>query len=169
MFPKRRAAVRTLPVQKPRLPVGLLRKYSQVPLRRPRTLPQNPAEEPVLITLPMVNALLAAARQGNAVDVPAEGRQLTVKVVPDARDAIQQTGLSPDGLSRFLERLADALGSEEAVAKLRQVPALPGLQEYRTILGRPGRADVFRFVFAVLPESSAVVIVSCSYHTVRIN
>ena len=96
-----------------------------------------------------------------------EGRDLFVKIVPDVRAAIEQAGLDPNDASRFLDHLANALGSAEYVAKLRKVPALPGFQEYRTVLGQPGKAEVFRLVFTVVPECCTVVIVNCSRHSVR--
>jgi hypothetical protein len=159
---ERLVAARTPPIQKPRVPTEVLRKYrGKVPLRRPSALPQKLAEEPLQVSRPEVDQAIAAAEQGNTIDVRSEGREFTVRVAPSVRQAIQKSGLGPDELVRFLDRLARVLGSQEAVANLPPLDGAPELRVYRTVMARSGVTDVFRLVLALLPESSAVVVVSC--------
>jgi hypothetical protein len=163
---ERLAAARTPPIQKRSVPAEVLRKYrSTEPLRRPAAAPQYPAPEPLPVTGPEVEQAMAVAEQGKTIDVRAEGGDLTVRVVPAVLEAVRQSGLNLEEMKRFLDRLARALGRKERVAQLRQLAAqpdgMPELRVYRTVLGRPGVAHVLRFVFAVLPELSAVLVVSC--------
>ena len=155
---ERLVAARTPPILKRSLPAEVMQKYRRrVSLRRPPAPSQNVREEPPQITPPVVEQAIATAED---IDVKAEGREFTVRIVPAVRDAVEQSGFSPDEMKRFLDRLANALSSKEAVARLPEVPGMPGVRVYKTIIARPRAAEVFRLVFVVLPDSAAVVVVS---------
>ena len=158
LAPASRAGI--LPIRKSEVSAEMLRKYSSdVPLRRPAVQPRIPVEEPLQVAESTVNEVIAAIANGSAIEVHADGAELTVKMPPEIRDTIQAAGLSADQMTRFLDHLANSLRSADAIAKLSRPTRTLGLQEYQTILGRGRVAYRFRLVLAVLPESASVVIV----------
>ena len=126
-----------------------------------------PPEELPPINRVAVEQALAAAQQGAGTDLRTEGCRYTVRIIPPVLDTIQQSGLSPDEIQRFLARLGHRLGSEETISQLPQVPEMLDLRLYNTILGDARTTHVFRFVVAVLPEQSVVAVVDCFHRRER--
>jgi hypothetical protein len=124
--PLRNRTAPQMPAQfKPEVPPEVLGKYqSGVPLRRPAVLP-GPTQEPLPLTALEAEQAIAAAKQGNTIDVPPDGRDFTVRVVPAVREAMEASGLSGDKMKRFLDRLANVVGSREAVVQLPTVTEYP--------------------------------------------
>src|SRR5207302_6412982 len=124
----------------------VLRNYrSKVPLRRPAR-PATVSEEIPLTNRSAVEQALAAAERGEATDLPREGRQFTIRIVRSVVDTLQQSGLSLDETQRLYSRLATVLDSADTVRQLPQVPEMPDLRIYKTILGTPRTVHVFRLV-----------------------
>jgi hypothetical protein len=165
---KNLAAAHTPPIEKPGLPAEVVLKYrSNAPLRRPAAARRHRTEATLQIAPAVVNQGLDAVSRGDTTDVRAEARELTVRIVPAVRDAVQQSGLTPDEMARLFDRLANALGSEETITKLPQVDATSDLRVHKTVIGRKGTATIFRFVIALVLETSAVAVVACFTDRVR--
>jgi hypothetical protein len=113
--------------------------------------------------MPAIEQAIAAAAQGNLTEVREDAGKLPLRVALPVLDVLQRTGLSREEIQRFLARLQQVLGNEELVTKLPSVHGRPDLKVYRTVLGRPEAAMIFRFVLVPLPPpSAAVVVLNCS-------
>ncbi len=150
---------------------ALRKPLSNVPLRRRPGPTPRVTEEPLHVDRAAVEQAITAAEQGNTIDVRAEGCELTLRVAPALRDALAASGLEPGQLKGFFQRMAKAVGSKEAFSQLPPMDGMPDLRVYRTALAWP-RAGVgysFRVVLTLLPDSSAVLAVSCAYRRDRLD
>ncbi len=166
--PGQRAGPRRFPVQSKKVADGLRGKpEKEVPLRPPAPPRHYLDELPFEVDPTVVDEALEEVNKGNTLDLRADGCELTVRIAPAVRDAIQQSGITPAGMKRLFDRIPKDLGSQEAIAKRTPLEGTPGLRMYRTLVGMPGGSVQFWLLFTWLPESSSIVMVTCFTHRQR--